>query len=125
MTRDLNESPISERWGRWLWSDTGTGRWHALADFGIGQTQDGTKMAACTTACGRIRSMPSGVTDDPRKPICPTCQALDGLRGAYQADAAPADQPEPEKVPVRVKAPALSEDIPMPMFPETDGEPQW
>jgi hypothetical protein len=122
MTRDLNTDPITERWGRWLWKDTGPGRWHALASLGMGQTENGTQMPAAQTACGRMRTLPVALTDTPDEPICKKCRGLDDLRKQFADKDLSKD--DAAKVPVAVlKAPALSEDVPMPMFPETD--PSW
>lgn len=88
-----------ERWGRWLWRDTGAGRWHALASWGFANSRDtGETLPAVTTACGSIRTLPIGLTNDPDAPICEVCRNLDILRQRRLYEAQPADVPVAEAV---------------------------
>lgn len=71
-------------WGRWHWEDTGPGRWHAIADVGVGfwLTPRGIESGpVIQTACGRVRERPTEVEHEaPREECCPECLALDDLK---------------------------------------------
>lgn len=100
---DPNALP-PEKWARWNWRDSGLGRWHAIASWGMGQTAEGETMTALNTACGKLRTLPQSLAHKPDKPVCGDCLQLDALRDKWKhrgAGDAPSDADrEPVAVPV-------------------------
>lgn len=78
-------------WARWVWEDTGPGRYHAMADVGLGIALDAPRplSIAVKTACGKVRELPEeyGVHAPPRDECCPECLSLDDLKGRLETDA--------------------------------------
>jgi hypothetical protein len=81
-------------WARWKWQDTGLGRWHAIAEAGLGHAGD-LIIEVVILACGRVRRAPAVTAPRPADDdCCPECRTLDDLRLKYTPER------EPEKVPV-------------------------
>lgn len=71
-------------WARWVWKDTGPGKWHVIADHGSMLCPKGHLHAAVKTACGDLRPAPATTAPEPTDDkVCPQCKLLDDLRGRY------------------------------------------
>lgn len=78
--------PEQSVWARWNWKDTGMGRWHAIAETGLGHAGD-LIIEVVILACGRVRRAPSVVAPRPADDdCCPECRTLDDMRLKYTTE---------------------------------------
>ena len=99
----VGHSHTTSMWGRWTWSDTGTGRWHRIVGVGLVMADPTATIGvpACATACNRLRASAVALgepgTDDAICPACATFTAEEEAEGAVSGEAAPDDEELPTR----------------------------
>ena len=103
----VGHSHTTSMWGRWTWSDTGTGRWHRIVGVGLVMADPTATIGvpAVATACKRLRasavSLGEPGTNDT---VCPDCATFTAEEEA-EDDAAPTEATPDEALPFRPAVP--------------------